>query len=219
MFKFSAKAETEENNIMDIDESDSESDVESDFESVAEDDPYSKKVNSFLNNKAWNKHLADGDGGSTNAILRHASALEVAKNFQLGPNAAILDIGSSNGVTLTTMIAWLCNAKNDQSVIGVGIEYKEDRYKYSMQNLLELSKNNMDVNIFFGHGNIADFGENLNGFTHIYLFDCVFDPKDIKKIGSMINNSETINQIISSKDLQTLRSHGWKIELINRIGN
>jgi len=77
----------------------------------------------------------------------------------------------------------------------------------------------MDVNIFFGHGNIADFGENLNGFTHIYLFDCVFDPKDIKKIGSMINNSETINQIISSKDLQTLRSHGWKIELINRIGN
>ena len=140
--------------------------------------------------------------------------------FQLGPKAIILDIGSSNGVALATMIASLVdNDQAAQSISGVGIEYKQDRYKLSMQNLQELSKNNMDVNLFFGHGNITDFGDNLNGFTHIYMFDCVFDPKDIKKIGIMINNSETIVQIISSKSLKELRGHGWKIQLITKIGN
>ena len=83
MFKFSAEAEAistdinvdsisiSNENMMDVEG------FESDFEEVAEDAPFAKTVNAFLNKKAWNKELADGDGGSTNAILRCASALEV----------------------------------------------------------------------------------------------------------------------------------------------
>jgi hypothetical protein len=175
------------------------------------DDPAFNSENQILKQiqNNFNHHNArlgsDGYFGPSNGILANAGILQIMKNVPVTSADVIMDIGCSDGLTLTRLVAVL------KPKAGIGVEINQIRWQIATNHLRTLMPSfpNLDFPVWFIHSNILNF-ETLNGVTIIYMYDKAFPDNDLWLIGQLVNKSRSVKTIVcSEKNLQSL---GFNVE-------
>ena len=142
-----------------------------------------------------------------------AAGCKVISNaLKLHANDYLCDIGSGGGLTITQMTA---EAGNKCSI---GIEVEIDRHHIAVnisKSLIEKYPEK-DFPVAFINADITSFAD-LNGITKLFMFDHVFPRKLLLKVAHIINQTTSIEFIVSTKS--SLIDYGFNVKCIEALGN
>lgn len=143
-----------------------------------------------LFNKISDLHENTGNGNGGESSL--STILYFLKLMQLEKKSRFIDLGAGRGkVVLAAALMYEC--------MSMGVERDETRYSASMV-LAYYASLNFDWTIMlnFVHCDISNIkAPYLANFSHVYMFDAVFEQKDLVAIFSLISQSSTVRCFVS----------------------
>jgi hypothetical protein len=153
---------------------------------------------------------SDGSGGSTNGESSLAGCKIIVEALKLNSSDVLMDVGSSGGLTL----AWLNALSGCRASIGIEVELLRYQVAEAFNLRLMNSQPQFDSRIVFYNADITNFSR-LSGVTKLFMYDKVFNPDTMFSIGETVNRTESIQYIVSTKNLV---SFNFNVRLVCNMG-
>jgi hypothetical protein len=172
---------------------------------------YQIQIVESIYNKSNGNLGSDGSGGSINGELSTAAIKTISKALDLNSGDHFCDIGSGGGFTLMRFVA-LSKCK-----VRVGIEIESERHNIAMNFIKKIMETYPDIEIpvAFANDTIMNF-THLSGISKLFMYDAAFTEELLIAIGLIVNKTESIKYIASTKDLREL---GFNVVLYKKLGS